>query len=282
MSIAVVFDSAGTLLHTYRVAKNVLSGQLLPGIETVSLTFSSPDRVLVVVHVHSRDVIGAPGDLLFSDYLKANRIGFGISCTRKVLAADDVAQALYNSQQGTVGDLKDCIRHVWQVCRKEAVVTLNSGVIINMAIPGIEFMVTTGGRPFEGAREAISELHRMGIPTFIASGDRVTKLEKMADYLGIPRDRVFGVATPTVKAQIVADLKREYDCVVMVGDGINDLCAMKSADVAILSEEQSGEKHPELYEAADHVVKSVREVVAIVRGLNQCESSAERRAQDEK
>jgi len=89
----------------------------------------------------------------------------------------------------------------------------------------------------------------------------------MADYLGIPRDRVFGIATPRVKAQIVKDLKTEYDCVVMVGDGINDLCAMNAADIAILSEEQSGEKYPELYEAADFVIKSVREVVGIVKKL---------------
>jgi Cu+-exporting ATPase len=267
MSIAVVFDSAGTLLHTYRVAKNVVTGELFPGIETVSLTFSSPDRILVVVHVHSREVIEAPDDLPFSQYLREHKTGFGISCTRKVIAADDVADALYNSPHGKVADLKDCIRNVWQVCREESVVTMNSGAIVNMSLSGIEFMVTTGGRPFEGARDAISELHRMGVPTFIASGDRLTKLEKMADYLGIPRDHVFGVATPTVKAQIVADLKAEYDCVVMVGDGINDLCAMKAADVAILSEEQSGEKYPELYEAADCVIRSVREVVEIVKGL---------------
>ncbi len=141
------------------------------------------------------------------------------------------------------------------------------GVIINMASRSIEFTVTTGGRPFEGAREAVNELHRMGVPTYIASGDRLAKLEKMADYLGIPRDRVFGVATPTVKAQIVADLQGEYDTVVMVGDGINDICAMKKADVAILTEEQAGEKPEDLYKAAHYVVKSVREVVDIVRGL---------------
>ena len=57
MSIAVVFDSAGTLLHTYRVAKDVERQELLPGIETVTLTFSSPERVLVVIHVHSREII---------------------------------------------------------------------------------------------------------------------------------------------------------------------------------------------------------------------------------
>jgi len=89
----------------------------------------------------------------------------------------------------------------------------------------------------------------------------------MADYLGIPRNHVFGNATPTIKAQIVADLQGEYDRVVMVGDGINDICAMKKADVAVLTEEQSGEKHPELYQAADHVVQNVRDVVAIVKRI---------------
>jgi len=145
MSIAIVFDSAGTLLHTYRVAKNVMTGELFPGIETVSLTFSSPDRILLVIHVHSRDVIDAPDDLLLSEYLREHKIGFGISCTRKVIAADDVADALYKSPYGKVADLKDCIRKVWQVCRKEAMVTMNSGVIVNMSLSGIEFMVTTGG-----------------------------------------------------------------------------------------------------------------------------------------
>jgi len=82
----------------------------------------------------------------------------------------------------------------------------------------------------------------MGVPTFIASGDRVTKLERMADHLGIPRDRVYGVATPTVKAQIVSDLRQEYDRVLMVGDGINDLCAMRNADIAILTVQQPGDR----------------------------------------
>jgi P-type E1-E2 ATPase len=147
------------------------------------------------------------------------------------------------------------------------VVTLNSGVILNMATRSIEFTVTAGGRPFDGARAAIGELHRLGIPTFIASGDRVTKLERMADYLGIPRDRVYGIATPTVKAQIIVDLQDEYDQVVMVGDGINDLCAMEKSDIAILTEEQPGEKPAELYHAADHVVKNVHEAVEIIKRL---------------
>ncbi|HVP93809.1 MAG TPA: HAD family hydrolase [Methanoregulaceae archaeon] len=267
MSVAVVFDSAGTLLHTYRVAKDVLHNELLPGVETTMLTFSSPDRVLVVVHIHSRDVIEASPGLLLSQLLLDHNAGFGISCTRKVITAEEIGDMLYNDKTAMVGDLQQCIRDVWRTCSREAVVTMNSGVILNTALHCIEYTVTTGGRPFEGAKEAITALHRMGIPTFIASGDRTAKLERIADYLGIPRDRVYGVATPLVKAQIVADLKCEYDTIVMVGDSINDLCAMKMADIAILTEEQAGGKTEELYQAAEHVVKSVSEVVEIVKKL---------------
>lgn len=267
MSIAVVFDSAGTLLNTYRVAKDIGNHKLLPGIETTTLTFSSPDRVLIVLPVHSKDLMATPPESLLSDYLIRHDIGFGISCTRKITTADEIGNVLYADDRARVGDLQECIRNVWTVCKEESVVTLNSGAIINMAQRIIEFAITAGGWPFDGAKEAITALHRMGVPTFIASGDRVTKLEKMADYLGIPRDRVYGVATPTVKAQIISDLRQEYDRVLMVGDGINDLCAMRNADIAILTVQQPGDRPEELYKEADYVVKNVGNVVTIVQDL---------------
>jgi soluble P-type ATPase len=267
MSVAVVFDSAGTLLNTYRVAKDIRNRTLLPGIETTTLTFSSPDRVLIVLPVHSKDLMAAPPDTLLSEYLVRHDIGFGISCTRKITTSDEIGDVLYADDSARVSDLQECIRNVWTVCKEESVVTLNSGAIINMAQRAIEFAITAGGWPFDGAKEAITALHRMGVPTFIASGDRVTKLERMADHLGIPRDRVYGVATPTVKAQIVNDLRQEYDRVLMVGDGINDLCAMRNADIAILTVQQPGDRPEDLYKEADYVVKNVGDVVTIVQDL---------------
>jgi len=267
MSIAVVFDSAGTLLKTYRVAKDICNRKLLPGIETTTLTFSSPDRVLVVLPVHSKEIMNTPGDMLLSSYLVEHNIGFGVSCTRKIVTAEEIGDVLYTDRQVRVTDLQECIRNVWTVCKAESVVTMNSGAIVNMADKCIEYAITAGGWPFDGAKEAITALHRMGIPTFIASGDRVTKLEKMADHLGIPRDRVYGVATPTVKAQIVNDLRQEFDRVLMVGDGINDLCAMQNADIAILTIQQPGERPKDLFKEADYVVKNVSEVVTIVKEL---------------
>jgi Cu+-exporting ATPase len=267
ISVAVVFDSAGTLLNTYRVAKDICNKKLLPGVETTTLTFSSPDRVLIVLPVHSKDLIASPGDCLLSDYLISHRIGFGVSCTRKITTAEEIGDLLYADKRVIVKDLQECIRNVWTICKAESIVTLNSGAIINMAKRGIEFTITAGGWPFEGAKEAVTALHRMGVPVFIASGDRVTKLEKMADHLGIPRDRVYGVATPTVKAQIIRDLRNEYDQVMMVGDGINDLYAMQKADVSVLTVQQPGDRPEELYREADHVVSHVGEVIPLIQDM---------------
>jgi len=267
MSVAVVFDSAGTLLNTYRVAKDICNKKLLPGIETTTLTFSSPDRVLVVLPVQSKEMISTPADTLLSEYLVQHDMGFGVSCTRKITTAEEIGDILYADKTARVGDLQECIRNVWTVCKAESMVILNSGAIINMALGVVEFAITAGGWPFDGAKETITALHRMGVPTFIASGDRVTKLEKMADHLGIPRDRVYGVATPSVKAQIISDLRQEYDKVLMVGDGINDLCAMRNADIAILTIQQTGDRPEELYAAADYVVKDVSAVLPIVQEL---------------
>src|SRR5665647_122448 len=106
MSLAVVFDSAGTLLNTYRVAKDIGNKKLLPGIETTTLTFSSPDRVLVVLPVHSKDIIKTPGDMLLSSYLTDHELGFGVSCTRKIVTAEEIGDILYTDKRVRVSDLQ--------------------------------------------------------------------------------------------------------------------------------------------------------------------------------
>ncbi len=267
MSVAVVFDSAGTLLRTYRVARDILHDEMLIEVETTTITFGSDARVLVVLHLHSRDVIDAPPDQLLSTFFIERSVGFGVACSRRVIPAEEVANHLYADKCARVSDMQACIREVWNCCKEESVVAMNSGVILNMDIPGIEFTVTTGGRPFDGAKETISKLHRMGVPAYIASGDRVTKLERMGDYLGIPRERVYGVATPSMKARIVEDLKEQYDKVVMVGDAINDLHAFRKADLAVLTEQQSDRKPEVLYDCVDRVIRNVSEVPGIVAEL---------------
>lgn len=267
MSVAVVFDSAGTLLRTYRVARKIDNHDMLLDIETTILTFASPNRVLIVLHVNSRNIMEMPSESLLSEYLVTHGIGFGIACSRRIITAEAIGDILYADRTTRVGDLQICIRTVWDQCKKEAIVVMDSGAILDIESRNIEYVVTSGGRPFHGARETITDLHKRGIATFIASGDRSAKLEKIADHLGIQRDHVYGVATPAVKAQIVSDLKKEYDLVIMVGDGINDLAAFSKADVAILSEQQQADRPIELYQCADFIIKNVSDVVNIAANL---------------
>ncbi|HVP25321.1 MAG TPA: HAD-IC family P-type ATPase [Methanomicrobiales archaeon] len=266
-SVAVVFDSAGTLLRTYRVVKNIPTGDLLTDVETTAITAASDDRALIVLNVRSRDVMkGSPG-LLLSEYLGTHQVSFGVSCANRLFTHEEVAEVLYGDRGARVSDLQECIREVWERCRLEALLLIDSGVILNFSPGIIEFTVTSGGRPFPGAVETIGELTRMGVASYIASGDRASKLEHIADHLGIPRDHVYGVATPSLKARIVEDLKERYELVVMVGDGINDLPAFEKADVSILTLQQPGEKPEALFEAVDQVVPRVRDAVTIVRGI---------------
>ncbi|MBN1194738.1 MAG: HAD family hydrolase [Methanomicrobiaceae archaeon] len=267
MSVAVVFDSAGTLLHTFRVAKDIINDSIMVDIETTTMTYTCDDRALITLYVHSRDIIDADPGMLLSSYIREHNTHFGIACSCQVITADQVWAALSGDRRAHISDLQECIRMVWKSCRKEAVVAMASGVMINLTLGGIEFAITSGGRPFPGARSTVRRLQEMGVATYIASGDRTDKLVRIADYLGIPHDNVHGVATPAIKAQVVEDLKTQYDLVVMVGDGINDLTAMHTADIAILSEEQSRKKPAPLYDAADHVITKVTEVADIVASL---------------
>ncbi|MCL2461015.1 MAG: haloacid dehalogenase, partial [Euryarchaeota archaeon] len=59
MSTAVTFDSAGTLLHTIRVAYNICTDALLADVETTLLTYDDPDRVLCVLYMQIDQLMAA-------------------------------------------------------------------------------------------------------------------------------------------------------------------------------------------------------------------------------
>ena len=271
MTIAVVFDSAGTLLKTVRSVKCVHSGSLLDdSIETTTLTFQDPDRILVLLNVHTMDLTNIPENRLLSDYLSETGVEFGISCGHRIIVADTVGTILYQDPDCRMADMQDVILSCRKtVLRQTEKFAMNIGVIVNLRTRRIEYTIAAAGYPFPGVREMIASLHTMGVAAFIASGDRTAKLELVADRIGIPRDRVHGVATPVTKAQIVANLKDEYDVVVMTGDGINDLSAFRTADVAVLTLQQEGERPRVLSDAADYIIKDIRDIVGIIDELRQ-------------
>ncbi len=81
----------------------------------------------------------------------------------------------------------------------------------------------------ESSRDAIAELHRLGVRTMMLSGDNQHTAEAIARKVGI--DEVRAGLLPEDKLKIIETLQGNGGTVGMVGDGINDAPALARADV---------------------------------------------------
>nr|AFS51424.1 CadA [uncultured bacterium] len=81
----------------------------------------------------------------------------------------------------------------------------------------------------ESSREAIQQLHDLGIKTLMLTGDNVHTAQAIAAQVGI--DQAQGDLLPTDKLQAIEALYAQGHKVGMVGDGINDAPALARAEI---------------------------------------------------
>lgn len=81
------------------------------------------------------------------------------------------------------------------------------------------------------SKEAVRQLQKIGISTYMLTGDNPETAQRIAAQCGITHFQA--EVLPQQKAQFIKDLQKEGKIVAMVGDGINDSAALAQADLSI-------------------------------------------------
>ena len=263
---AVVFDCAGTLLEKYRVAKDIEQGTFLHQIVSLSLVGTREDYVLAVFQLDvPKDLEGVPTDLSIADFLSKYNVDLVVVCANVAVAKTKVLSAVAQDERSRVKDLVDVVSEVSKSC--SASDFTGSAVIVDIEQGQIPYVLATCGELFESALPVVNELKRIGGDIYVASGDAKNTLYALADRIHIPYDNVRDIATPSAKEQLIYQLKKEYRYVVMVGDGINDIPALKAADLGVLTVQQKEERPATLFEAADLVIKDLTLLPGILKNI---------------
>ncbi|KLU61921.1 copper-exporting P-type ATPase A [Peptococcaceae bacterium CEB3] len=148
--------------------------------------------------------------------------GHGVICT-------------FSEQQLLIGNIK--LMHEYKVTVDHA-----EGDFRRLAEAGKTTMfVALGGRVIglialadvvkERAKEAIERLQKLGLKTFVITGDNQKVASVVAAEVGI--DEVFAEVLPQDKIEAVRKHQQQGFKVAMVGDGINDAPALAQADIGI-------------------------------------------------
>jgi Cu+-exporting ATPase len=81
------------------------------------------------------------------------------------------------------------------------------------------------------AREAVAQLHALGLRTILLTGDNPTTARAVAARIGV--DDVVAEVLPGEKADAIRRLQAQGHVVAMVGDGVNDAPALAQADLGM-------------------------------------------------
>jgi Cu+-exporting ATPase len=214
------------------------------------------------MQVDSNKLVNCPPDMLISDFIKKHNIDIEVGCSRAQVDKATAEAVVGNDITATMKDLQDVMAVVKRKCKN--IFYMGVGLIIDVETKSIPYVICTGGKVYSNTPLVIKTLTEKDIGIYIASGDSMRNLSALAMNVCLPLHCVFEIATPKKKEEIVKSLQQHYDKVIMVGDGINDVLAMRAADLGVLSIQQTGKCPPRLCEEADVVIRDIKEIIGII------------------
>lgn len=258
---AIVFDNSGTLIERYRALKDVQTGLICDNVSSLDLVDNGIERALVVLQTDpAKCIINAKPNQTIYEFINRNKIDISISYSTTEIKKEELMDAI-KDDKSQVEDIQDTIQAVMDK-KYNVQICSGSGIIVALNLKKIEFTISSGGRVFSEVPDVVKELQKRDIDIFIASGDRKGSLQKLAEFIGIPRENVFDTADAWKKMEIIKGLKRNYK-VMMVGNSVNDMFALEEADIGVLTEQQKENNPEKLYDTADVVISNINELLDV-------------------
>lgn len=230
----VVLDKTGTITKGQPAITNIyLGAQIIPG----SMDDHHQDeRVAEVLQLAASIEKGSEHQL--GEAIVAEAGERGIELIEPEVFSALVGRGVEGQVRGksiAVGNLRMMMEKGYSLNGLQAVVEKlqeEAKTAMLVAIDGsVQAVIGVADTIKEGSKEAIDDLHRMGLTVVMITGDNLQTAEAIARQVSV--DRVMAEILPGEKADQVKKLQQEGRIVAMVGDGINDAPALAQADVGI-------------------------------------------------
>lgn len=251
MRKAVVLDKSGTIVDPCRVVLDLSSGK-----------YSLCGNTLQFANTRKETLVNVRGPI--NSIIKGNTARLSLKVSYCPLEeCPDLGSDLLGDRRVVEG-LKGTAQRVISGCNSEL------GVCTALLVDSNgrpTHTVGLGGKLYDEVQSSVRSMMESDCDVFIATGNCREASIACAKLLGIPKKFVLFDADPEEKKKLVKKLRGFYGSVIMVGNDINDLDAMKEADVGIMVARDG--KVPDGACEADYVVASLKEVERIVSGIRQ-------------
>ena len=181
-------------------------------------------------------VLGAPESVLqFSNGAEAFEEIYGKAAARGLRGvAFAEANTLPDPERGIIEPLRPvALITIGDVLRDEVGIAFDT-----MAELGVEPKIISGDNP--GTVAALVQQLGITIKGGVVSGSELAALNELEFSRAVEENSIFGRIAPDQKQRIIQVLKANNHYVAMVGDGANDVRALRESDVAVAMESGTG------------------------------------------